>query len=175
MLVIHIDTMEDTSFLKKVYNGLTCKVLYNPGSRAEIVQALEQEHDLVLLMGHGTPQGLLNREMNGYCVDHSMADLLKGKRCVGIWCYAVEFARREGLEGFFSSMFVSNATEAAYFGFDADDRETFGEVVRFATHVNDLLRSATPLVQWVPSLRQGAHLEKDYVRFNYDGLAYLGR
>ena len=30
MLVIHVDSKSDTSFLKELYEGLDCKVLYNP-------------------------------------------------------------------------------------------------------------------------------------------------
>ena len=83
MIVIHIDSMEDTSCLKKAYEGLeNVTLLYNP-TREEVVGELQHNDDpLVMCLGHGSSSGLFNRDWFGYVVDHNMADLLRGRKMI---------------------------------------------------------------------------------------------
>ena len=115
MLVIHVDSKSDTSFLKELYEGLDCKVLYNP-SKSEVKSALKTESGRIIITGHGDPQGLYNERWDGRVIDSSMVNLLRNKEIIGIWCYASEFANRYDLMGFFTSMFISNVEEYVYCG-----------------------------------------------------------
>ena len=100
MIVIHVDTMEDTARLKKTYEGLeNVTLLYNP-TKEEVVAQLERDDDpLVMCLGHGTTSGLFGTSWLNYVVDRSMIDLLKGRKMIGIWCFASSFAERYGLQG----------------------------------------------------------------------------
>ena len=175
MIVIHIDSMEDTSCLKKAYEGLeNVTLLYNP-TREEVVGELQRNDDpLVMCLGHGSSSGLFNRDWFGYVVDHNMADLLRGRKMIGIWCFASSFAERYGMHGYFTSMFVSNINEAEGFGFsDNTNDDIFNEAALFCETINTYLKERLPMDQWIASLQAGCHKEKDYVRFNYEGMQYF--
>ena len=70
MIVIHVDTMEDTARLKKTYDGLeNVTLLYNP-TKEEVVAQLKRDDDpLVMCLGHGSSSGLFNRDWFGYVVE----------------------------------------------------------------------------------------------------------
>ena len=116
MIVIHVDTMEDTTRLKKTYEGLeNVTLLYNP-TKEEVVAQLKRDDDpLVMCLGHGTTSGLFGTSWLNYVVDRSIVDLLKDRKVIGIWCFARSFAERYGLQGYFTSMFVSNWDETYSF------------------------------------------------------------
>lgn len=173
MLVIHIDNMFDTTPLSKVYQGIDCKILYNPTSRNEAIDALKEENEMVVFLGHGTPEGLIPPNWRSYIFDRSMASLLLGKTCVGIWCDACDFAEKYSLKGFFTDMFISNQNEANMFGFDASNADVLAQVRLFCDSVNRLLREKKPMSSWIDSIKAEGHLEKDFVRYNYDRLKIL--
>ena len=172
MIVIHIDSMEDTSCLKKAYEGLeNVTLLYNP-TREEVVEELLHNDDpLVMCLGHGSTNGLFNRDWYGYVVDHNMADLLRDRKMIGIWCFASSFAERFDMHGYFTSMFISNIGEAEGFGFsDNTNEDIFNEAELFCETINTYLKEDLPMDQWVTNLQAGCHKEKDFVRFNYEGM-----
>ena len=171
MIVVHIDSMEDTSILKKVYEGLDdIKLLVNP-TRKQLREMLkENPTERLLVMGHGTSFGLLNANLTGFILTSEDATLLRSREVVGIFCYASSFAQMEGLHGFFTSMFISNQNEASVYGYDADNSDVFNEVSLFSQRLNTLFRNQTALSEWADILRSQADYSKDYVAFNYDGL-----
>ena len=176
MIVIHVDSMEDTTRLKKAYAGLEhVKLLYNP-SKEEVIGQLERDDDpLVMCLGHGSPGGLFAANWLGYVVDRDVTDLLKGRKMVGIWCYASSFAERYGLQGYFTSMFISNWDEACSLGFpDNTNEDILNEVDLFCEKINAFLKEGVPMEQWVDLLQAGCHKEKDFVRFNYEGMKWWG-
>ena len=175
MIVIHVDSMEDTSRLKKVYEGLeNVTLLYNP-TKEEVVGQLERDDDpLVMCLGHGSSGGLFAANWLGYVVDRDVIDLLKDRKVVGIWCYASSFAERYGLHGYFTSMFVSNWDEAYSFGFpDNTNEDILNEVSIFCETINTYLKKGIPMEQWVGLLQAGCHKEKNYVKYNYEGMNYF--
>lgn len=175
MIVIHVDSMEDTAGLKKAYEGLeNVTLLYNP-TKEEVVGTLRRDDDpLVMCLGHGTTSGLFNQDWFGYVVDHSMADLLRGRKMIGIWCFASSFAERYGLHGYFTSMFISNINEAEGFGFpDHTNADILNEAELFSEKINTMLKEGVPMEQWVGMLQAGCHKEKDFVRYNYEGMRYF--
>ena len=174
MIVIHIDSKQDTAFLKKCYEGIDNLILlYNP-TKDEVNKTLQDNPDEdVMMLGHGSPFGLFSCDWKGDVIDASNAHLLKGRNCIGIWCWANKFAENYGLKGYFTSMFISNEGEARSFGYKADDKEVFEEVEFFAKSVNTLVKDHCPYEEWVGKLRSIANVNKPFVKYNYDGMTYF--
>ena len=175
MIVIHIDTQKDTNFLTKCYEGIEdAKVLVNP-TRKEVDKVLtENPTDKVMMLGHGCGGGLFGADFKENAIDYKNAHLLKGRDCIGIWCYAKNFARNYGLKGYFTSMFISNGGEAKSFGYkDATEEDVFAEVAVFAERVNTLIKNETPLDEWVEKLQEQADYTKNFVEFNYNAMEYF--
>ena len=182
MIAVLVDTTNDAHLLHKVYEGVeNLTLLVNPTNN-EVDRVLrERPGETLMCMGHGFSGGLI---AESYYTGHGPAvavgdrniELLKDRKLICIWCNADGFATRHTeLEGFFTSMFISNEMEAALFGFDAYEDDIFNEVTLFAERVNRLIKENTDLSEWPAILRGQAAMEKDYVRFNYDGLQYKGK
>ena len=175
MIVIHIDSMQDTARLKRLYEGLdNVTLLYNE-SRERIEDELRHNDDkLVMCLGHGTSYGLFNPYWTGYVIDRNNANILKDRTVIGIWCFASDFAGRVGLHGYFTSMFISNYGEAAACGFnEADEEDIFNEIDVFCDSIRGFIENGTDMNTWVAILQENCHKEKGFVRFNYDAMAYF--
>lgn len=174
MIVIHIDTQQDTSFLKKTYEGIdNLNLLYNP-TKEQVNKTLEENpNEDVMMLGHGSPSGLFSHDWRGFVIDYTNAHLLKGRNCIGIWCWAKKFAKNYGLKGYFTSMFISNAGEARTFGYNATEEEVFNEVELFSERINKLIKSNVPYEEWVGKLQGIADMSKPFVKYNYDAMEYF--
>ena len=147
-LVIHPKD-PSTDFLAPIYNRLPDVTLVTTGySRLEIMELID-EHDQVIMLGHGTPGGLLN--VSGfragmYIVDSLVADsLIRKDNSIFIWCNADQFVRRYNLKGMYSGMFISEVGEASYFKIPTDqdtvDRsnDTFAQLLGERLMISDAL------------------------------------
>ena len=175
MIVIHVDTMKDTAHLKRLYEGLdNITLLYNE-SREKVEEVLKTSDDkLVMCLGHGSPFGLFGRGWQGYVIDKYNAHLLKNKTVIGIWCYASEFADANKLSGYFTSMFISNMGEALCHGFPNNTEEDiYNEIDFFCDQIRGFIQNGTEMSCWVQILQEVCHKEKDFVRFNYEAMAYF--
>jgi hypothetical protein len=134
-LVIHpVDP--STTFLDIVYKNIPADelTLIQSGTKQEVRELIES-HDRVMMMGHGSPNGLFAvgqfRDVNtfsGYVIDQTMVELLKEKdNSVFIWCNADRFVDHYDLKGFYSGMFISEVGEATYCGLPGMDQETVDE------------------------------------------------
>lgn len=124
-LVIHPDD-RSTDFLRSVYKGIpNCKVMTS-GTVWEVDLAI-QKADRVIMLGHGTPHGLLSVGQftgSAYVVDNQSASILKAKKeCIYIWCYASTFMKTHRLAGFGSGMFISEVAEADYCGLPGQSKQ----------------------------------------------------
>ena len=149
-LVIHpIDP--STTFLDIVYKNIPSDelTLVQSGTKQEVRELIES-HDRVMMMGHGSPQGLFAvgqfRDVNtfsGYVIDQTMVELLKEKdNSVFIWCNADRFVDYSDLKGFYSGMFISEVGEATYCGLPGMDQDTvdesnYGFVNIVSKYIND--------------------------------------
>lgn len=117
-LIVHPDD-RSTDFLKLIYKDIPNKTVITKGSVWE-VDLLIDSHDRVIMLGHGTPHGLLSVGQftgGGYVIDHQSAPLLKEKKeCIYIWCHASDYVKKHNLKGFSSGMFISEVSEANYCG-----------------------------------------------------------
>ena len=172
MLVIHIISTEDTNDFSGIYDGLDATILINPSTRIAR-EAIVDEQDTIVLIGHGTDHGLLNKNLNGYFIDSGWVNLLRNKTIIGIWCNASNFADRYDLTGFFTSMFISNAQELIDCGFQIFDN--CDEVIRiqnqiFASRINQLLSANTPSKDWATILFDSLDNEERFVYYNYEAM-----
>lgn len=106
-----------TDFLKRIYSGdeFLRKTVVNWDMPESALKPLIASHDNIVMLGHGTPSGLLNGSWGGYNIDESYVPLLRDKTLIGIWCNASEFAKRHNLPGLWSGMFISEISEAITF------------------------------------------------------------
>ena len=172
MIVVHVNTMPDTARMTACYEGLPdLIVLTNPGYGAVKKVLKEHPQETVMLMGHGSAKGLFTGDMKGFLIDSKDVYLLRDRVVIGLWCYAAEFADKYGLHGFFSSMFISNLEEALWFNYyETDAKEVDKEFDLYCIRIHELLRSKTPLDEWVKYLQDRADISKGFVRFNYEAL-----
>lgn len=140
-LVIHPKD-SSTDFLKPIYSRIQNKTVIWGGVNKAQLRKLIENNDRVIMLGHGSPWGLLNVgkfPMTGnYIIDFSYSDILSVKKGnVYIWCHANQFVQRHGLNGFSSGMFISEPTEAFSFGFyDCDPNLIEESNDNFATIVS---------------------------------------
>lgn len=177
MVVVHMDTQFDTADLALVYEGLDCTVFHTPPRTQirQIKKAIMEDDGPVVLLGHGTPRGLLDNSFMYHIIDSTWVDLLRQKTIIAIWCYASEFADRYGLHGFFTSMFVSNIREAhENFVDQGATEENIAEEQRlFCRTINCFIRAELPMDEWVENLQGMCNREIPFVRFNYEALSYF--
>lgn len=177
MLIVHIISTQDTKDFEKIYEGLEfdyrVSILINP-SKSLLVQAIIKEKSTIVFIGHGTEHGLLNRSLDGYIIDSKMVQHLRGKKIVGIWCNASTFASKYDLEGFFTSMFISNCEELLDCGFplfEGCDLEITQENRLFSTRLNELLKGKRDITLWADILREAsADSRHRFVHYNYEAL-----
>ena len=125
-LIIHPKD-RSTWFLDITYKKLPDVTLVTGDLTKSQVLNLISTHDRVMMMGHGSPGGLFCvgqfRHTQGFIIDDSAAELLKGKKdSVFFWCHADQFVRKHGLSGFSTGMFISEVGEADWCRVLADQR-----------------------------------------------------
>ena len=176
--VIHIVSKPDCDDFRGIYEGLDGDILINP-SKGQVKSIIRTYSDRpLILIGHGTEDGLLNKDWNGYVVDSNIVDMLRKVPCIiGVWCYAGNFADRYDLHGFFTSMFISTEEEAACHGFlKATPEDIQQENILFSKRLNKLLKvlcfvDGKPLLgDWMRVLGSKADISKGFVRFNYEAM-----
>lgn len=170
----------DTAVLKYIWMGMPkVKVVEitheTVNSKALVNEAIANEHDTLIMCGHGTPSGLMNPGFKGgaYLVDHSNYQMIKCNRVIAVWCHAKDFAETYGVKGFWSSMFISNSGEAAANGIHSVSGKSITEQeILFGVRLNELIKNYVPMKTWIDKLKEQADYTNEVVKFNYDGLRY---
>jgi hypothetical protein len=111
--VLHPDD-RSTDFLKEIYLGKGWTVCTRWGISKNYMMAMVECHDRIIMMGHGCPQGLLG--FTYIFMDSDFIKLLQTKQCVCIWCNADRYVIPNNIQGFYTGMFISEVSEANYFG-----------------------------------------------------------
>jgi len=146
-LIIHPQD-PTTTFLTGIYKNLTNKTVITGGINKVQLRKHIQDHDRILMMGHGSPAGLFSVDQfpnaYPYIIDDSMVELLQDKITVFIWCNADKFVQRHSLYGFYSGMFLSQEDEAIFYNFwNLNDLErlinesNYGFSSIVAKHINE--------------------------------------
>lgn len=174
MIVVH-PSDPSTKMLSLIYEGIEDVTLFDSYlQREEILSAIAAapKDEPVLLLGHGSPNGLFDLRY-GLLVKDSDAEILRDRpNLVGIWCYASSYAFRHGLKGFFSGMFISEEPEAWVNGVEADAEEIDGKAWDFAGRFGELLRAGRSLGEIASELMGPRHRDSELTRFNYDRLTW---
>lgn len=115
-LVIHPED-QTTTFLTPIYETIPDKTVITAGMTKGALMEQIKSHDRVMMMGHGSPFGLLSAGCfpgsGTYIVDYTAVPLLKEKsNNIYIWCNADCYVNAYELEGFYTGMFVSELGEA---------------------------------------------------------------
>ena len=175
---------EDTEFVKQMWQGLDDVTVLECSNNhhithSEIRRALQKEKDMIIFAGHGDNYGLYYPDFDvhysaGYLIDSSVVQFLRGKTVIAIWCYASDFCIRYDLDGFSTSMFISEQTEAVHCGFsNATQEDIRHECDLFFNRINRLLIDKIPTSEWVGILQKQADMTKPFVRYNYEALCSL--
>lgn len=175
MIVIHIDNTPDAAILSRIYDSLDNITLFYNRNKSNIKRLLRIAGDEpVMILGHGTLNGLLNKSRNGFALGSEAVEWLRNRTVIGIFCYASEFADKYKLHGFFTSMFISNMEEASYENMQegVDDKLIEDQMTLFCDKVHDLICHNIPLSEWVSILQKDADISIPFVRFNYEALTY---
>lgn len=177
MIIIHIDDgSPDAAILSRIYKGLDGNIVYYNRSKSNIKRLLRiTGNEPVMLLGHGTPRGLLNINQDGFSVGSDVVEWLRNRDIIGIFCYASEFADKYGLRGFFTSMYISNMGEAIY---EHEEQGATEELIAyqdglFCDRVRKLIIDKTPLSEWPKILQSQADWSIPFVRFNYEAMCYF--
>jgi hypothetical protein len=117
-LIIHPDD-RSTDFLRPIYRDLKHKTVITGPITRDGLHALIKAHDRIIGLGHGSPSGLFSMSSGGfgsYILGAGEVEVLRGKELVSIWCHANQFMERHKLNGLYSGMFISEVSEARYYG-----------------------------------------------------------
>jgi hypothetical protein len=111
-----------TDFLKTIYAPISNKTIIEDGISKTELNRLIENHDRVIILGHGTPRGLLSvgpfYDAGLYIIEDSFSELLsKKKDNIYIWCHANQFVLKNQLSGFYSGMFISEVEEGFIYDF----------------------------------------------------------
>lgn len=182
MLVIH-PTDRTTEMLSILYEGFEAKLIESDCSNKEMGHLLRHTSpsERIMLLGHGSDKGLFYRdddtkdEFDKIIVGHPHAFHLRnhGSNIIGIWCHAVEFAKKEGLHGLFSGMIISEMSEAEKYGVTTD-KESMDRTNRIMfTQLRRLLDDGTPLHEIPECLRALDTTQSELSRFNYERFYFM--
>lgn len=115
-LIIHPQD-SSTDFLKPIYANIKRKTVLSKNVSRNKLLAMVRLHDTIIMLGHGTSNGLFNVSGIGkgiMVVGESMVEELRGKQLIAIWCNANLFIERHNLNALYSGMFISEVSEALY-------------------------------------------------------------
>ena len=178
MLVIHAND-PTTRVLSRLYESREdfCLRLDEHSSNAAIIGAVKNT-DSVMMLGHGNHFGLLSipdkkGQYRRHLVDSRHVQFLRRKPCIGIWCYANEFAKQYGLQGLFSGMIISELHEAEENNIPATKEEIDTEMEKFVARLKFCIE--TYGLHDVPArMLELDDVHSPLTEFNYKNLYYYG-
>jgi len=164
-LIIHPDD-RSTDFLHPIYRDLRYKTVITGPITRDGLHALIRAHDRIIGLGHGSPSGLFSMSSGGfgsYILGAQEVEVLRGKELVGVWCHCNQFMERHKLNGIYSGMFISEVSEARYYGLNEvtqaevnESNEAFARILGEEMFWNDdqaevwanVRRKYTELAKW---------------------------
>ena len=144
-LVIHPKDVT-TDFLSEIYLDKDRTVINENVSKKHLKKSIK-EHDRIVMLGHGTPHGLLG--FKHFVIDSTYVQLLRDKICVCVWCNADVFVKKYGLNGLYTGMIISEVDEAHYNGIDTthefidDSNKLFAKSIKESIDGDEILTNIT--------------------------------
>ncbi len=173
-LVIHPDD-RSTDFLAPIYENIDVTLLTGGVSKNDVLKMMK-EHDRIIMMGHGSPWGLVSigqfTDTNVYIVDNEMVHVLSQKKNnIFIWCNADQFVKRHDLRGFYSGMFISEVSEASYCGLPGTPQEVVTESNNaFATILGSVIDKSLKEIYYDTKHQYEMLINNPIVKYNYERL-----
>ncbi len=167
----------DTKVLEYIWKGIPdVKVVDTfKENRITIDEAIKAEKDILVFCGHGSSDGLFSRL--GYALSVFNVGLIRAKYVIGVWCHAKEFAKKFSLKGFFTSMYISNRSEAL-FELPGDVAITNEEItkseIKFCNILNNLIMNGLHDIRdWPKKILEILPPENEVEEFNHTALEYV--
>lgn len=141
-LVIHPNDYS-TYFLRAIYNNKPYSIIQHNVSNARIRREI-MLHDRIILLGHGTEQGLIG--FGRFIVNSKTVQALRQKEVIAIWCHANKFVEKYKLKSpLYSGMVISELEEALAYCMPTDkineSNLELAHVLRKAIHSNNMLET----------------------------------
>ena len=181
-LIIHPED-SSTTFLEPVYSTVIDKTIIKGGITRAVLMELISSHDRIMMMGHGSPWGLLSvgrfPGAGMYIIDDTVVQLLREKsNNVYIWCNADRYVNKYELEGFYSGMFVSEVEEAKLMGLSGIDQSLvdqsnwgFSQIV--AKYINESPKTGVRMLCYKVKLEYGLMTSENPIAgYNHERLYY---
>ena len=176
MTVIHAND-PTTSMLSRLYGSREDIIMRitEKSTNSEVKNAIRSANRIMML-GHGNKYGLFSvpdkKGIYRRLIVHSdYAQFLRDKECIGIWCYANEFAMHHKLHGLFSGMIISELHEAVENNIPATKEEIDCEMEKFVTRLRDCIEKYglkdTPV-----KMKELDDVRSALTKFNYSRLYY---
>jgi hypothetical protein len=177
-LVIHPDD-RTTDFLDPSYADIQATVLTTEKDMFNMRENMRQ-HDRIIMMGHGSPAGLMMpritihgvdlvgddlKRYSSYSLGASFVNILKTKPIVAVWCNADKFVVPHDLHGFYTGMVISELCEANYCNVHKCNQ-------RDLTESNTLFTEALAAAIKIPSAESVEVFKKIYHNPNNEIMVY---
>ena len=177
MTVIHA-TDPTTQVLSHLYQQRknVAPRITESNTNGDIQRAIRGD-EVIMMLGHGTKHGLFsvpnkNGKYERLLITDRHVQFLRDKTCIGIWCYANEFAERYGLHGLFSGMIISELQEAVDNGINTTKEEIDREMLTFTLRLRDCI-DRYGLHEVPIRMRALDDVKSELTRFNYNNLYYM--
>jgi hypothetical protein len=170
ILVIHPKD-PSTDFLSTIYKNMNAMVIRQEIDDKSLNQLIK-DSDRVVMLGHGTPKGLMGPSEKGYIINETHVELLKKKKDnIYIWCHADKFVELQDLSGFSTGMFISETIEANIYNIDATETEVTKSNNRFARLVRNYIHKSTKELKDI--VKENYILDSDVARYNNERLYHF--
>ena len=129
-----------------------------------------------MMLGHGNKYGLFSKpnkigKQERFLITDRHVQYLRGKTCIGIWCYANMFAEKYKLHGLFSGMIISELQEAIDLEVAATKEEIDREMEKFANRLKYCIETYG-LEQTPQRMKELDDIQSALTMFNYSNLFY---
>ena len=177
MIIIHAND-STTKILSLLYEERKDCYLHidESSTNSQVIHAVK-DADSVMMLGHGNPFGLFSTpdrkgQYKRHLIGERHIDFLRGKTCIGIWCYANEFAERYRLKGLFSGMIISEVQEAVDNHIETNKEEIDSEMELFTQRLKYCIEHYD--LKDVPArMLELDNRQSKLTQFNYSHLFYF--
>lgn len=173
-LVIHPKD-PSTDFLSVIYEDIIDKTVISKPVSSYRLAYLMGANDRIIMMGHGTPYGLLG--WGGFAIHPGFVELLREKQnSVYIWCHANKFVEKNKLKGFATGMIISEIGEAFFYGITSPQSEITESNQRFAASVRKYINLPEPQLISEGVLKSYYHhnpIENQIIDFNSENIFHF--
>ena len=176
MIVVHAND-PTTRVLRLLYEQREdVKMCITEKSTNGAVRRALKENDAIMMLGHGNEYGLFSKPnrrgvIERRMVDHRHVMFLRGKTCIGIWCFANKFVNKYKLHGLFSGMIISELQEAIDNNIPATKEEIDAEMEKFTLRLKYCIENY-PLEEVPQRMLELDDTKSELTRFNYGYLVY---